>query len=312
MRTILFLNPVFKQMVWGGNQLGDKFGYAIPGDDTGECWGVSAHPNGKSIVREGLFKDKTLSQLWRENPELFGNIDLQYFPLLTKIIDAKGDCSVQVHPGDEYAREHENGSLGKTECWYIIDCEEDAAIVLGHNARSKEELTSMIEQKKWNDLIREVIVKPGDFIQVDSGMVHAIRGGMMVLETQQNSDITYRVYDYGRKIDGKERELHIKQSIDVITVPAPSVEESVKSTVHMPKNRMNELISCHSYVVWKLDITEKLTFEQSHPFMIMSVIEGEGEIDGHKIKKGDHFILPDGYGHVDLQGDMVIIASSVK
>lgn len=311
MRTIIFLNPVFKQRVWGGNQLGDRFGYIISEHNIGECWGVSAHPNGDCVVKEGIYEGKTLSRLWKEYPELFGNSDLKYFPLLTKIIDAKDACSVQVHPNDEYAGEHENGSLGKTECWYIIDCEKDATIILGHNAKSKDELKTLIEQKRWDELIREVPVYPGDFIQVDSGMIHAIKGGLLVLETQQSSDITYRVYDYGRLANGRERELHIEKSIDVITTPAPAIEESVKSTVNMPANRMNELISCHSYYVWKMDITEMLAFEQTHPFMIMSVIKGEGEIDGHKIQKGDHFILPHDYGMVEIRGNVTLIASSV-
>lgn len=312
MRPILFLNPVFKQMIWGGSQLGSKFGYDIPGDKTGECWAVSAHPNGDCVIREGIYEGKTLSQLWKEEPELFGNSDFDRFPLLIKIIDAKDDLSIQVHPDDAYAGEHENGSLGKTECWYILDCPEDASLVVGHNARSKEELEDMIHQGRWTELIRRVPVRKGDFIQIDPGTVHAIKGGMMILETQQNSDITYRVYDYDRLTDGKPRQLHIEQSIDVITVPAPSAKDSVKSALHLPKNVMNELISCDYYTVWKIEVTQPVTFEQTHPFLIMSVIEGEGLINGQMIKKGDHFILPSGFGKVDMQGEMQLIASSVK
>ena len=312
MRPILFLEPVFKQMIWGGNQLETKFGYKIPGDKTGECWAVSAHPNGDCVVKEGIYEGKSLSQLWKEAPELFGNSDLDRFPLLIKIIDAKDNLSIQVHPDDTYAGEHENGSLGKTECWYILDCPEGASLVVGHNAKTKEELTSMINEGKWSELIREVPVKKGDFIQIDPGTVHAIKGGLMILETQQNSDITYRVYDYDRLTDGKPRQLHVQQSIDVITVPAPSAEDSVKSALDLPKNVMNELISCDYYTVWKLEVTEPVSFEQEQPFLIMSVIEGEGLINGQMIKKGDHFILPNGYGKVDMQGNMVLMASTAK
>lgn len=311
-RPILFLKPVFKQMLWGGNKLNTEFGYQIPGDDTGECWAISAHPNGDCVVREGIYAGKTLSELWEEHGELFGDLDLDRFPLLTKIIDAKDDLSIQVHPDDAYAGEHENGSLGKTECWYVLDCPKDAALVVGHNAATREELQNMVEQGRWGELIREIPVKKGDFIQINPGTVHAIKGGLMILETQQNSDITYRVYDYDRLTDGKPRQLHVKQSIDVITVPAPSAEDSVRFADDLPKNVMNELISCDYYTVWKLDVTGSVTVEQKYPFLNMSVIEGEGLVNGQMIKKGDHFILPAGIGEVSLRGDMKIIASTVK
>ncbi len=312
MKSILFLEPVFKQMIWGGRQLADQFGYEIPGDRTGECWAVSAHPNGDCVVREGAYQGKTLSQLWKEEPGLFGNSDLDRFPLLVKIIDAKDDLSIQVHPDDAYAGENENGSLGKTECWYILDCPEGASLVVGHNAGSRQELQEMIEQERWGELIREIPVKKGDFIQINPGTVHAIKGGLMILETQQNSDITYRVYDYGRLTDGKPRQLHVKQSIDVITVPAPSAADSVKSALALPENTLNELISCDYYTVWKLDVAGVMSFEQTHPFLIMSVIEGEGSVDGRRICKGDHFILPQSYGTAELRGEMTLIASSVR
>ena len=311
-RPILFLNPVFKEMIWGGNQLAEKFGYEIPSDKTGECWAVSAHPNGDCTVREGEYAGRKLSELFKEEPELFGNLPLDRFPLLIKIIDAKADLSIQVHPDDAYAKVHENGSLGKTECWYILDCPEDATLVVGHNAGSREELKEMIDQKRWSELIREVPVKKGDFIQINPGTVHAIKGGLMILETQQNSDITYRVYDYDRLSNGKPRELHVQQSIDVITVPAPSAEDSISHAADLPANTMNELIACDYYKVYKLSVTEPVSFEQEHPFLIMGVIEGEGLVNGQMIRKGDHFILPSGFGKVELQGDMTLIASSVK
>lgn len=311
-RPILFLNPVFKQMIWGGSKLKTEYGYEIPGDKTGECWAVSAHPNGDCVIREGVYEGKTLSQLWQEHRELFGDLDLDRFPLLTKIIDAKDDLSIQVHPNDDYAAVHENGSLGKTECWYVLDCPEGAALVVGHNASTREELKSMIEDGRWGELIREIPVRKGDFIQIDPGTVHAIKGGLMILETQQNSDITYRVYDYDRLTDGKPRQLHVKQSIDVINVPASSAEDSVKYVDDLPANVMNELISCKYYTVWKLDVTEPVKVAQDYPFLIMSVIDGEGLVNGQMIKKGDHFILPAGMGEVALQGNMKLIVSTAE
>ncbi len=308
---IIFLNPVFKQMVWGGDRLGREWPYEIPGDNTGECWAVSAHPNGDCTVREGVYMGETLSALWEKHPALFGNTGLDRFPLLIKLIDAKADLSIQVHPNDAYAKEHENGSLGKTECWYILDCDEDSHLVIGHNAKDKAELADMIHSGRWNGLIREIPVRKGDFIYIDPGTVHAIKGGIMILETQQNSDITYRVYDYDRTVDGKPRTLHIDKSIDVITVPARNVEESVVKTGSLPANTANLLCSCQYFKVWKINVSDSAAINQEYPFLIMSVIEGAGTLNGHPVRKGDHFILPAGYGEVRLEGKMELIASTI-
>lgn len=133
----------------------------------------------------------------------------------------------------------------------------------------------------------------------------------MILETQQNSDITYRVYDYDRLTNGKPRELHVEKSIDVITVPAKSTEDSVMDTNNLPQNKWNKLIECEYYKVYKLVLDGELEFEQSHPFLNMSVLDGEGTVNGQRIKKGDHFILPAGFGNVKLEGAMEVIASGV-
>ena len=309
-KEILRLTPVFKQMIWGGNKLSTEWGYKVPQDNVGECWGVSAHPNGDWVIADGSYRGKTLSQLWIEQPELFGNVDSKVFPLLIKIIDAKQDLSIQVHPDDVYAELHENGSLGKTECWYILEAPEGATLVIGHNAQNRQELVTMIKEGKWSEFIREIPVKKGDFIQIDPGTVHAIKGGLQILETQQNSDITYRVYDYDRLSEGRPRELHVEKSVDVITVPSKSAKDCVKHVGDIEKNQMEQLISCNYYQVWKLEVTGEVELNQSSPFLIMSVIEGEGTLDGQAIRKGDHFIVPYGYGMMKFQGDMKLIAST--
>ena len=308
---ILFLDPVCTHNIWGGTRLREDFHYPVEGNDLGECWGISAHPNGDGTLKDCGFRGMKLSELWEKHPEIFGNVDSDRFPLLVKIIDAKDDLSIQVHPNDDYAKVHENGSLGKTECWYILDCKENATIVIGHNAKTKEELTEMIHEGRWSDFIREIPIKKGDFLQIDPGTVHAIKGGTLILETQQNSDITYRVYDYDRLSNGKPRELHIDKSIDVITVPAKSVSDSVKSAADLPVNTLNELYACKYYHIYKLEVSGKMTFEQKTQFMNMTVTEGDGIINGQLVKKGDHFILPNGFGTVELQGEMQIIASTI-
>lgn len=309
---ILFLNPVLKQMVWGGSRLSTDFGYMSDKDNIGECWGIAAHPNGDSSVKNEEFDGMTLSELWHKKPKLFGDYKTPRFPLLIKIIDAKSDLSIQVHPDDEYAEKNENGSYGKMECWYIIDCPEDAMLVAGHNAKTHEELENLINYGKWDELIRKIPIKKGDFIQIDPGTVHAITAGCLILETQQNSDITYRLYDYGRMVDGKQRELHIRQSLDVIQVPAKPAEDTVLKTSDLPENEMNRLISCKYYNVYKLKVSGESTIIHNESFLNMSVLEGSGTVDGIPVKKGNHFIIPANYGEVNIKGELEIIASDAK
>lgn len=308
MRELIFLQPVFKQMLWGGSRLGTEYGYPIPGDHTGEAWVVSAHKNGDCPIKNGAFQGKTLGWLWENHPELFGNTGQEVFPLLVKIIDARDDLSIQVHPDDAYAREHENGSLGKTECWYILDCDPDATIVVGHNAGTKDELCRMIDEKRWMDLIKIRPIKKGDFFQIEPGTVHAIRKGTLILETQQNSDITYRLYDYDRLQDGKPRELHLQKSKDVIRCPHTDAATGTE-TVQGEGFTRRTLITCPLYQVDKWDVTGSAVLSQDHPFLIVDVLEGEGRADGHPIRKGDHFLLPWGYGDCLIEGNVSLITS---
>ena len=311
MKEILFLEPKCTHNIWGGTRLREEFGYKEKGDDLGECWGISAHPNGDDLIREGTLKGMHLSEVWKEYPQIFGNLDYDRFPLLVKIIDAKDDLSIQVHPCDTYAKEHENGSFGKTECWYVLDCPEDAFIVIGHHARTKEELEHMIHGGRWQEFIRKLPVHKGDFMQIDPGTVHAITGGLLILETQQNSDITYRVYDYDRLSGGKPRELHVQKSIDVIEVPAKAAEDSIMSAAKVPMNTLYKLYSCSYYTVFKADVAGEMRFEQSFPFLNISVIDGQGTINGQPIKKGDHMILPYEFGEVNITGKLELMASTV-
>lgn len=306
-KGLIFLEPQFAHTVWGGDKLRTEYGYNEPGDDIGECWGISAHPQGDLIVKDGFYEGIHLSDLWDKKRGLFGNVQGDRFPLLTKIISAKEDLSIQVHPDDEYAKAHENGSLGKTECWYILDAEPGAKLVVGHNAQSKEELATMIDNGDWDKLIRHIDIVPGDFIQIDPGTVHAICGGVTLLETQQSSDITYRLYDYGRMPGGKPRQLHLEQSKDVINVPAKDVTDAV---VHDDSEEsVVQLISCKYYEVYRIRCDGELNVDFDRPFVLMSVVEGSGIIDSQPVKKGDHFIVPCGYGKLNILGEMKLIAS---
>lgn len=300
MKEILFLEPVFKEMIWGGDRLKSEFNYPIPSDKTGECWAISAHKNGDCRIKNGTFQGQYLSEVYKMHREVFGSIEEDKFPLLVKIIDAKQDLSIQVHPDDAYAGEHEQDSSGKTECWYVLDCQEDSTIVIGHNAKTREELEEMIDTERWDELIRVQPVRKGDFFQINPGTVHAIRGGTLILEIQQSSDITYRVYDYGRLSDGKPRELHVEKSKAVIKVPYEETKDVSSG---------ESLISCDYYTVKKLKVRGERIEKQKYSFLLATVIDGEGSIDGTVIQKGSNFILPFGYGSYKLAGNMEVIIS---
>lgn len=308
MAELLFLEPVFKEVIWGGDALRTRFGYEIPSDKTGECWAVSGHKNGDGRIRGGRYDGRTLGWLWQEHRELFGNQPGEQFPLLVKIIDAREDLSIQVHPDDAYAGAHENGSLGKTECWYILDCEPDTSIVVGHNASSKEELAQMIAEGRWEELLRLSPIHKGDFFQIEPGTVHAIKGGTLILETQQSSDVTYRLYDYGRLQEGKPRPLHLKQSMDVIA--CPSGEARPKRVVEETKEyRLERLVTCPFYTVEHAEIHGSLRRKGQPLYEIINVLDGEGTINGVPIRKGDHFLLPCGYGDYELKGRLELMLS---
>ena len=289
----LFLYSVMQDKIWGGKRLQTEFGYEIPSQTTGEYWAISAHPNGVSIVANGLHQGKPLDQLYAERRDLFGHSQSPVFPLLTKILDAEDWLSVQVHPDDAYALEHE-GELGKTECWYVIAADEGAEIIYGHSAKSRKELAQMIDKGEWDTLLTHVPVKAGDFFFVPSGTMHAIGKGIMILETQQSSDTTYRVYDFNRKDDaGNLRELHIQQSIDVMTIGEPA--NSHPDTLVVGNLTVTTYVSNSFFTVYKWQIGGPVEMKHSAPYSLVSVLDGEGsiEVDGQRyaIKKGSHFIL---------------------
>ncbi|MDP4106270.1 MAG: mannose-6-phosphate isomerase, class I [Bacillota bacterium] len=309
----LLLEPILKERIWGGTTLKKEFGYELPSEQTGECWAISAHPNGPSMIKNGPFAGMTLDKLWSEHPELFGNPKEKVFPLLTKILDANMDLSVQVHPDDAYAMVHENGELGKTECWYIIDCKEGADMIFGHNALTKEEFIEQIKNGKWNELLRRVKIKPGDFFYVPSGTLHALCEGTLVLETQQSSDTTYRVYDYDRRDEeGKLRELHLEKAIQVTAIPhhdfavIPMVEkrESVSVTT---------FVDSEFFTVCKWEISGKADFCFADRYLLLSVIDGEGEMlyngERYPLAKGSHLITPVGFGAFEIEGNCSVIVS---
>ncbi|MBM7709416.1 mannose-6-phosphate isomerase, class I [Enterococcus lemanii] len=308
----LFMQPVFQEKIWGGNRLRTVFGFEIPNDKIGEDWAISAHPHGVSVIENGPYKGQTLDQLWAQHKELFGNPTEEVFPLLIKILDAEDDLSVQVHPDDAYGLKHE-GELGKTECWYIIDAAPGAEIIYGHHAQTREELAAMINEGRWDDLLTRVPVKKGDFFYVPSGTIHAIGKGIMILETQQSSDTTYRVYDYDRKDDsGNPRELHIQQSVDVTTVPAKAPALNIQE-VRKGNSAVVTYVKTDFFNVYEWQVKGALSFSKQAPYTLATVIDGFGQLvvngETYELKMGTSFILPAQIENWEVQGELTIIAS---
>ncbi len=307
MQEIIMLKPIFQERIWGGTKLEEYFGYDIPSSHTGECWAISAHNNGDCEVANGPLKGQTLSEVYRNHRELFARSESPVFPLLTKILDAKENLSVQVHPDDSYAMQNEN-DLGKTECWYVIDCEEGAEIVFGHHAKSKEEMAKMMDEGDWDHLLNRVKIKPGDFFYVAAGTIHALGAGTFILETQQSSDTTYRVYDYDRTDhEGHKRALHLARAKEVLSISEE--DNCVDITVVQEGNlTLTRYVSTRFFTVEKWETIDSVKKEISQ-FTLFSVLHGTGTINNLPIRKGDHFILTSECKTAEFTGELKMIIS---
>ena len=307
MGHILKTQPVFKEMIWGGHKLRDIYGYDIPSDQTGEAWAISGHKNGDCVIANGEFEGKTVSWLFANHRELFGNVEGDQFPLLVKIIDAKNDLSVQVHPNNEYAAEHEN-SLGKTECWYVLQADDNTKMVMGHHAQTKEEFVKAIENDDYDHLLNSFKINQGDFFYIPTGTIHAICSGSLIYEAQQSSDITYRVYDYHRKDkDGNERQLHVQQSIDVTTVPSQHSQNTVFVNSHLDNGTKTHYLDCEFLSLDCYRLTGENVIDNDKPFQMVSILDGEGTMDGQHVAKGDHFIVCSDQKEVEYNGHMTVM-----
>ncbi|OZU88081.1 mannose-6-phosphate isomerase, class I [Virgibacillus indicus] len=311
----IFLKPVLQERIWGGEKLRTEYGYDIPSDKTGEAWVISAHPNGQSEIVNGPLAGQTLADAWEKHGELFNKSpeNKEEYPLLVKILDADDDLSVQVHPDDQFAREVEGQPYGKTECWYVLQAEPGAQLVLGHHAKSREELESMMDNGEWDQLLQYKKVQAGDFVYVPSGTIHAIGKGIVILETQQSSDITYRVYDYDRKdAAGNTRELHLERAKEVTTVPHRQAE-SEQSEELAGDLKIKKLVEENYFTVYHWDLNGRVSRTMDHDFLQVSVTEGSVQITvGDKTfqaTKGSHFILPHGLKEYEISGNGQLVVS---
>lgn len=310
MQKVLILEGKFLEKIWGGQRLKSEFAYPIEGENIGEYWAISAMESYPSIVTNGKLKGENLKDIYKNHRELFGNLPEKEFPLLVKIIDAKDDLSIQVHPDDQMAAKIEN-SLGKSECWYILN-ENESSIIYGIKAKNKEQAIKLIDEEKWYELLKEVKVKKDDFFYVPAGTVHAIKKGCLILEIQQASDLTYRLYDYDR-IDknGKKRELHLEKSKEAIKI---NELENKEKTEKFETYQKTELTANEFFQVRKYQIKSKTKLKRENPYLIEAVIEGSGKLivddETYPIKKGDFFILTNEVDDYYFDGDVTVVESN--
>ena len=309
------LSPAFKDYLWGGKRLRKDYHKVCSLEKIAESWELSAHKDGQSVIAEGAYQGMTLSEYVQavgvsvlgKNAEKY-----DYFPLLIKLIDAKGNLSVQVHPDDAYALEHE-GEYGKTEMWYILDCDEGASLYYGFAKDvTKDEYRAAICDGKLTELLNRVEVKPGDVYFIPAGTVHAIGAGIVICEIQQNSNTTYRVYDYNRRDkDGNLRPLHIDKALEVSTLtksPALPV---------IPDGDDVLLCECAYFEVRRLrfaDVGEITANGDS--FLSLTVTSGEGILTHAEgslhFTKGDTLFIPAADGVCRIEGKCEIIQAKVK
>lgn len=308
----LFLKPVLHEKIWGGTKL-KELGYDLPTNNIGEAWGISAHPNGRCEVMNGPYKGQTLDKVWHDHRELFGDFPSQEFPLMTKIIDAKEALSIHVHPDDAYAYEHENGQYGKSECWYIIDAEEGAEIIYGTNADSKKNAMAQIDDANYDQLFNRVKVQPGEFYFIPAGTIHSIGAGVLVYETMQSSDVTYRVYDFDREKETNDRRsLNQEKAKAVVEVTQENINIATDTEI-IENHKRIQLVSNDFFTMVKWEISGTLNYMKPREFVLVSILKGSGQViidgDVYNVTQGQNFILTSDDLDTIFEGDYELIIS---
>lgn len=302
----MLLRPSGKDYLWGGNRLNDEFEKQIDLTPLAETWECSTHPDGPSFIVGGEFDGKELSEVIQQHPEYLGERHKgeHTLPILIKFVDAQKDLSVQVHPTDEYAEEHENGQLGKTEMWYVLDADKDASLVYGLNQScTKEELHRAIEDGNVMRYLQKVPIHKDDLFFIQAGVIHAIGAGALIAEIQENSNLTYRLYDYDRVgKDGKKRELHIDKALDVANLNCSAEPRQPLRVLKYRQGVALELLTrCRYFEVYRMIINterrQKVHYRADEvAFRVLLCVRGCGTItfEGGEITfyKGDCIFVP--------------------
>ncbi len=302
---IVKLYPECKDNIWGGVKLKEKYGKKTDKDPVAESWELSFHKDGPTLLENGKTLQETVTAV-----ELGENCQgFPFFPMLVKLIDAKQDLSVQVHPSDKYALANEN-SFGKTEMWYIVEAEQGAGIYLGFKKDvTQEEYERAIKNNTLTELLNFFEVKAGDCYFIPSGTIHAIGTGCLICEIQQNSNLTYRVYDYGRKDkNGNERELHVEKALKVT-----NLEKYEYAPLAIPTSQGTLLGLSRYFTTTAVSVSgEKLLNADKASFKCVTCVKGEGRIGEKEMALGDSFFIPAGYGEIKLTGKMELIMAEVR
>jgi len=310
----LRFRPVFRERIWAGSQMASVFGYDVPEGHVGECWGVSARPDGPTVVG-GPHDGGTLLTVWEDDRAFFGNDPRKVFPLLVKFLDVGDWLSVQVHPDDAEALRLEGVPLGKTECWYVVAAVPGAEIILGHRARDADELAHMIEAGRWDDLLLRRQVHAGDFVHIPSGTIHSAGPGLIICEVQQNCDTTYRLYDFDRRgDDGAPRDLHIEKAEQVVETPFdPASTNTAGAPERVEGGRRTKLVRDEDFQVDRHEVDGPGYSFEFPTYELVTVTNGRGRLayGGHDVpvSAGDHLILPAGAGPVAVTGAVTLISS---
>ena len=313
------LSPAFKDYIWGGTRLRDEYGKNCDYDKVAESWELSCHKDGESVIADGEFKGLTLSQyIEKEGKAVLGSACERFesFPILIKLIDAKDNLSVQVHPDNEYAHRVE-GEYGKTEMWYVVDCDEGAELLYGFKHEiSKEEFAERIMNNTLLEVTNNVPVHKGDVFFIRSGTLHAIGKGILIAEIQQNSNTTYRIYDYGRVgKDGKPRELHIEKAKDV-TKLAPAEQYPETPVEQKDGYDIKLLAKCEYFTTYRVNVQDKAVLNaDKKSFNSLLILEGEPVIScaGESVSavKGDSVFLSAGSGEYSVEGKCTFVLTKI-
>lgn len=305
------LIPSVADYIWGGRRLIEEYGIKTDKDPAAEAWVLSCHSAGPSTVEDGEFKGQTLEQVWENHKEICGTNGnkFEFFPILIKFIDAKNNLSIQVHPDNDYAMRVE-GEYGKTEAWYILDCDEGAELILGFNREvSVEEFKKAAQSEEMLNIVNKVKVKKGDLFFIESGTLHAICKGILLAEVQQNSNTTYRVYDYGRVgADGKPRALHIDKAADVTKLCPPTITNASEREVEKQDGgTRTHLTECDLFKMYSVETDGEYVSEaDDESFVSLLCLDGSAEvICGKKtlgMKKGESLFIPASSGEFKIIG----------
>ena len=306
--------PILKERIWGGQKLAKLLNKGLSGNQIGESWEISTVANDVSIIMHGEYASESLSELISKFPkevlgthvhDKFG----QQFPLLFKFIDAMDDLSIQVHPNDALAKARHN-SFGKTEMWYVLQADADAKIIVGFKEKSApEEYVKHLHDKSLLSILNQTAAAPGDAFFLETGTIHAIRGGILLAEIQQTSDITYRVYDWDRVDgDGKSRELHVDLALDAITF------DKTDSRRHYQKeaNSANTIVDCQYFTTNFISLSREMTFsKRGNSFTVLMCVDGEYTLYHksctYRFVKGESILIPAAMRNYSINGNATIL-----